>query len=60
MKFSFNFLKGFVSKKKSPDQPAAILTGHAFELEDAKPLGQEFEGIVVAKVLEINNHDYKI
>ena len=56
MRFSLNLLKQFVKINIPPQKLGELLTEHAFEVEDITTTGQNFQGIVAARVLEIKKH----
>jgi phenylalanyl-tRNA synthetase beta chain len=56
MKVTVNWLKQYVDFDWSPEQLAERLTMLGLEVEGIQKLGGEFEGIVVAQVLEVQKH----
>ena len=56
MKYSFDWLKELSDTKLSAEKAADLLTMHSFELEGLEKSGQEFEGVVVGKILEVKKH----
>ncbi len=57
MKLSYNWLKEFLpGLKKSPEELAEILSMKVAEVEEVVKLGKEFDGIVVAEILEVRHH----
>ncbi len=58
MYISYNLLKEFVKipKNISTDEIASLLNLHTVEVEKTTKLRDQFKNIVVAEVLEVNNH----
>ncbi|MBU6400692.1 MAG: phenylalanine--tRNA ligase subunit beta [Verrucomicrobia bacterium] len=56
MKVTLNWLKEYVAFDGSPEQLADRLTMLGLEVEGARKLGGEFDGIVVAQVLTCDPH----
>lgn len=54
MKFSVEWLQDLSGSKETPEKLAGILSQHAFETEVTG--GQEFNNIIVAKVLKVEKH----
>lgn len=56
MKFSYNWLKEYVSIKETPAQLADVLTMHSFEAEGIEKMDKGLENIVVGKIIEAKKH----
>ncbi len=56
MKISYNWLKEYVDFDYGPQELAEKLTNVGFEVEELYPLIQEFSGVVVGKVLQVQKH----
>ena len=56
MKFSENWLRQHVRTEASRDELAATLTAIGLEVEDMMPLGEQLEGVVVARIVECTRH----
>jgi phenylalanyl-tRNA synthetase beta chain len=56
MKFSYNLLAQFVKISVTPQKLGELLTAHAFEVEDIYNSAQDFEGIISAKVVDVQKH----
>ncbi len=58
MYISYNWLKDFVKipAKIKPREIAEKLTNHTVEVEDVVDQAEQFKGVVVGKVLEVNQH----
>lgn len=56
MKFSENWLRQHVRTDATRDELAATLTAIGLEVEDVVPLGEQLDGIVVARIVECAKH----
>jgi len=56
MKITYNWLKKYIDVDLSAAQVADALTNVGFEVEELKPLLEEFSGVVVGKVEETKKH----
>lgn len=56
MKFSYNWLQELTDTKLSPEKLRELITLHAFEVEGLEEVGNNFDGVVVGKILEISKH----
>lgn len=56
MKFSENWLRQHVKTSASRDTLAATLTAIGLEVEELTPLGEQLDGVVVAKILSAEKH----
>lgn len=56
MKFSENWLRQHVPTDAGRDRLAAVLTAIGLEVEDVAELGQDLDGVVVARILSAEKH----
>ena len=56
MKISYNWLKEILQFDLSPQELAEALTGAGFPVEEISSLTQELDGVIVAELLEVNQH----
>lgn len=56
MKVSYNWLKQYIDTDLTPEQAADKLTLLGLEVEEITTTGSDFEGFVVADVLEVKKH----
>ncbi len=56
MKVTLNWLKEFVKIKCSPQRLAELLTMAGLEVEGLERVGDNFQGVVAAKILEVEPH----
>ena len=56
MKFSENWLRQHVRTDASRDELAATLTAIGLEVEEVTPLGEQLDGVVVARIVECAKH----
>lgn len=56
MKFSENWLRQHVRTDATRDELAATLTAIGLEVEDVTPLGEQLDGVVVARIVECAKH----
>lgn len=56
MKFSENWLRQHVNTSASREALAATLTAIGLEVEELTPLGEQLEGVVVARILSAEKH----
>jgi phenylalanyl-tRNA synthetase beta chain len=56
MKFSENWLRQHVRTDASRDELAATLTAIGLEVEEVTPLGEQLDGVVVARIVECSKH----
>src|SRR3546814_13379873 len=56
MKFSENWLRQHVTTDATRDELAATLTALGLEVEDLMPLGEELDGVVVARIVSAEKH----
>src|SRR3546814_5028640 len=56
MKFSENWLRQHVTTDATRDELAATLTAIGLEVEELVPLGEELDGVVVARIVSAEKH----
>src|SRR3546814_13990011 len=56
MKFSENWLRQHVTTDATRDELAATLTAIGLEAEELVPLGEELDGVVVARLVSAEKH----
>ncbi|MBW1850674.1 MAG: phenylalanine--tRNA ligase subunit beta [Deltaproteobacteria bacterium] len=56
MKISLNWLKDYIDLDMSPDELGHLLTMTGLEVEGIEPAGQSLDGVVVARILDIEPH----
>ncbi|HCR42212.1 TPA: phenylalanine--tRNA ligase subunit beta [Patescibacteria group bacterium] len=56
MKFSYNWLKELVEFKESPEELSNLINTHITEVETTSNSDSGYNGVIVAEILEINNH----
>src|SRR3546814_6239577 len=56
MKFSENWLRQHVTTDATRDELAATLTAIGLEVEELMPLGEELDGVVVARIVSAEKH----
>ncbi len=56
MKYNYNWLKNLLGIKVAPEKNVENLTMHPAEIESLEKQSQEFDGVVVGKILEITKH----
>src|SRR3546814_14742989 len=56
MKFSENWLRHHVTTDATRDELAATLTAIGLEVEELMPLGEELDGVVVARIVSAEKH----
>src|SRR3546814_18193936 len=56
MKFSENWLRQHVTTDATRDELAATLTAIGLEVEELVPLGEELDGVVVARIVSAAKH----
>ncbi|WP_149194148.1 phenylalanine--tRNA ligase subunit beta [Luteimonas suaedae] len=56
MKFSENWLRQHVKVDASRDELAATLTAIGLEVEELTPLGEQLDGVVVARIVSAEKH----
>ncbi len=56
MKISYNWLKDFINLELNPEETADKLTLIGLEVDEAIEYGNLLDGVVVGKVLEVNDH----
>jgi phenylalanyl-tRNA synthetase beta chain len=56
MKISYNWLKQYIDTDLTPEKAAEKLTLLGLEVEEVETIGSDFDGFVVADVLDVKSH----